>query len=114
MVYVDMRTEYNKTADKVLEERVKVYRENNDIMAKPTKEAIDAMTEQVMADLAVIRSIALSSCTAYERDAMASIETFVAIALRVMAKTNASKLRDVMRTVEIVARMDGKEVIGDK
>ena len=35
----------------------------------------------------------------------------MAIALRVMAKTNASKLIDVMRTVEIVAHMGGKEVI---
>lgn len=109
-----MWAEYNKTANKVLEERAEAYREKNDIVTKPTKEAIDAMTEQVMTDLTTVRGLVMLTCYEHEKNAMASIETFVAIALRVMAKTNASKLRDVMRTVEIVARMDGKEVIGDK
>ena len=80
-------------------------------MTKPTKEAIDAMTERVMADLVVIRSLVIREGQPHEADAQASIETFVAIALRVMAKTNSSKLRDTMRTVEIVARMSGAEVI---
>lgn len=79
---------------------------------RPTRQSIAAMTEQVMDDLAVIRSLVVrSEGQAGELGAMASLETFVAISLRVMAKTNASKLIDVMRTVEIVAYMGNKEVM---
>ncbi len=42
--------------------------------------------------------------------AMASIETFVAIALRVMSTVNPSKIKAAMIAVEIQARMDGKKV----
>lgn len=38
-----------------------------------------------------------------ESEAMATLETFVAVALRVIAKTNPSKVRDVARAVEIQA-----------
>lgn len=41
----------------------------------------------------------------------AQIETFCSIALRVMAKTNPSKLRDAAMIEEIKARIDGREVI---
>lgn len=71
---------------------------------KPTAEAINAMKEQVLIDLQAVRE------SNPPEEAMASLETFVAIALRVFAKTNSSKLKDVMRIVEIQARMDGKEV----
>jgi len=37
--------------------------------------------------------------------------THCAIALRVMAKTNASKLRSEMMTVEIAARMAGVDIL---
>jgi hypothetical protein len=43
--------------------------------------------------------------------AWAEIETFCAIALRVMAKTNPSKLRDAAMAEEIRARVEGREVI---
>ena len=39
--------------------------------------------------------------------AMVSVEGFVDVALRVMSKTNPSKIRSVARTAEIKARMDG-------
>lgn len=80
-------------------------------MTKTTREAIDAMTEAVLGDLAVVWTLA-GGASAAQLEAMAGIETFIAIGLRVFAKTNPGKLRDVMRTVEIVARMDGAEVIG--
>ena len=73
-------------------------------MPKPTKAAIAAMTETVMSDLAAVRSVV------GDTEEMASLETFVAISLRLMAETNPSKLREIMRVVEIVARMDGKAV----
>lgn len=73
---------------------------------RTTAEAINAMKEQVMADLSVVR--AATDPTAEE--ALVSLETFVAIALRVFSKTNASKIKEAMQIVEIQARMDGKEV----
>jgi hypothetical protein len=42
--------------------------------------------------------------------ALSGIETFCAIALKVMKKTNPSKIRDCARIVEIKARLDGVEV----
>ncbi len=43
--------------------------------------------------------------------AWAEIETFCAIALRVFAKTNPSKLRDAAMAEEIKARIQGREVL---
>lgn len=43
--------------------------------------------------------------------ALCSVETFIAVALRVFKRTNPSKLRDVARIVEIKARMDGIPVV---
>lgn len=44
-------------------------------------------------------------------DAFAHVETFCAVALRVFAKTNPSKIRDEARTVEIAARINGRQVL---
>ncbi len=44
-------------------------------------------------------------------DSLAHVETFCAIALRVLRKTNPSKLRDAAMAEEIKARIDGREVI---
>lgn len=44
-------------------------------------------------------------------EALIQIETFCAFSLRVMAKTNVSKLRDEMRTVEIQARITGRPLL---
>ena len=43
--------------------------------------------------------------------AMASVESFADVALRVMSKTNPSKIRSVARTAEIKARMDAVPVV---
>ena len=72
-----------------------------------TQDQINVLTSGIMEDLSTLRALAPVEAA----DALVSIETFVAIALRVFAKTNPSKLRDVMRTVEIQARMDHKEVV---
>jgi hypothetical protein len=42
---------------------------------------------------------------------MAHIETFCAIAIRVLRKTNPSKIRDAAMAEEIAARINGREVI---
>jgi hypothetical protein len=44
-------------------------------------------------------------------DSLAHVETFCAIALRVLRKTNPSKLRDAAMAEEIKARLDGREVM---
>jgi hypothetical protein len=44
-------------------------------------------------------------------EALCEVETFAAVALRVMRKTNPSKVRDCARTVEIQARMSGTLVL---
>lgn len=46
-----------------------------------------------------------------EDEALAAVETTLVIALRVFRKTNPSKIRDEARTVEIKARMDGRQVL---
>jgi hypothetical protein len=50
----------------------------------------------------------LSECADY---ALCSVETYCAVSLRVLKKTNPSKIRDCARTVEIKARMDGIEIV---
>ena len=72
-----------------------------------TQDQINALTNGIMEDLSTLRTLAPVEA----ENALVSIETFVAIALRVFVKTNPSKLRDVMRTVEIQARIDHKEVV---
>lgn len=44
-------------------------------------------------------------------DSLAHVETFCAIALRVMRKTNPSKLRDAAMAEEIKARIEKREVM---
>lgn len=43
--------------------------------------------------------------------ALCSVETFCAVAIKVMQRTNPSKVRDCARTIEIKARMDGIPVV---
>ena len=50
---------------------------------------------------------------AYDEATWAEVETFIAISLRIMSKTNPSKVRDAAMAVEIQARMKGIEVLGD-
>ena len=71
---------------------------------KLTQEAISTLTNQIMEDVGTLRLLVPIE----GEEALISVETFIAIALRVFAKTNPSKLRDVMRTVEIQSLIDGK------
>lgn len=45
--------------------------------------------------------------------ALAWLETFAAISMRIMGKTNPSKIRDAARAEEIKARMNGRQVLED-
>lgn len=78
---------------------------------RPTREANDAVREALFEDLMLLRKHILSLSDPTLDRAWAGMETFCAISLRLMAKTNPSKLRDVMRTVEISALMNGVEIL---
>ena len=43
--------------------------------------------------------------------ALAHLETFAAISIRVLRTTNPSKIRDAARTEEIAARIQGRQVL---
>ncbi len=68
---------------------------------------MDETEAELTASLKVLRE-ALAPVDGSDLDtALCGVETFAVIALRVMRKTNPSKVRDAARTVEIKARMDG-------
>lgn len=75
---------------------------------RPDKAAIEKMKEQVLETLVTLRPFIPPEHAPQE--ALATLETFTDIALRIMAQTNTSKVIEVMRTVEIKARMEGKQV----
>ena len=54
---------------------------------------------------------ALGTMSPGTEQAMIELETFCAVAQRIMAKTNASKVASEMRTVEIALRINGRPVI---
>lgn len=72
---------------------------------------MDENARELAVHLALLRDV-LNPQDGTEVDtALCSVETFCDVALRVMAKTNPSKVRDCARTVEIKARMDGTPVV---
>lgn len=78
----------------------------------PTKQAIEQMTTDHVAELKRISDLVEKHGSDEDKLALAHLETLFSISLRLFAQTNVSKLREVFRTVEIAARMAGKEVIG--
>lgn len=68
-------------------------------------------TREIAADIVQRIERFRPHCVAIDEAAWADIETFVAVALRVMAKTNPSRIRDAAMIEEISARMDGRGVI---
>jgi len=76
--------------------------------ARSYVEGIDA---DLTRELAKLRA-ALGPADGTELDtALCYVETFCVVAIRVMHKTNPSKIRSEARTVEIKARMDGVPVV---
>lgn len=51
------------------------------------------------------------SMSAVDEERWVTIETFVAVAVRVLATVNPSKIRDASRTEEIKSRMDGLKMV---
>ena len=72
---------------------------------------MDATARELAEHLQVLRD-ALDPVDGSSVDtALCSVETFCAVALRVMKKTNPSKIRSEAMTFEIKARMDGVPVV---
>src|SRR5688572_8438235 len=72
---------------------------------------LDAEQADLEASFKVLRDRLPFPDDSPEDEALAGIETFVAIALRVLRKTNPSKIRDEARTTEIQALCTGVPVI---
>ena len=72
---------------------------------------MDATERDMVAALRVLREALQPEDGTEVDNALCSIKTFCDVALRVMRKTNPSKVRDCARTVEIKARIDGIPVL---
>ncbi len=70
------------------------------------KTNIDELTAQAQQNMAALH--AAIEPTPEAEAAFAWLETFVAVSLRVISKTNPSKVRDCSRTEWIKGLMDGK------
>ena len=78
------------------------------------KADLEEVVADLMASIGWIRDeigIGSQKVDSRTEEHMAHIETFCAIAIRVLRKTNPSKIRSEARTVEIKARMDGTPVL---
>ncbi len=71
---------------------------------------ITSIETDLVAALRVIREALQPVDGTPQDDALTHVESFCSVALRVMKKTNPSKIRDCARTEEIKARMDGRAV----
>lgn len=72
---------------------------------------LGAIEADLVANLSVIRAALAPVDGSAEDDALAHVETFAAVALRVMRASNPSKIRDAAMAEEIKARMDGRECL---
>lgn len=72
---------------------------------------VDAIDADLTLALQTVREALKPVDGTPEDNALCSIETFCAVSLRVMRKTNPSKLRSEARTVEIGVRLSGIPVL---
>lgn len=75
-----------------------------------SKTDVTEIRRDIVASLSVIRPL-LDLEQEDTKHAWAEVETFCAVSLAVLAKTNPSKIKSEAMTVEIRARMDGKECL---
>jgi hypothetical protein len=69
---------------------------------------ITDIASDIVKDLGILRQ-ALAPQMEEVEDAWATVETFIAISLRLMAKTNPSKIRSIAMTVEIQSIIESVE-----
>lgn len=79
------------------------------------KADISGIVQDLRVNLEVVRSAMTQGdtvgLTAEQEAALATVETFCAIAVRVMRQTNPSKLRDAARAEELAAYIHNREVL---
>lgn len=73
------------------------------------KTKIQDIASDIVKELGVLRQALAPQMHGEVEDAWATLETFIAVALRVMAKTNPSKIKSVAMTVEIQSLIEGAE-----
>lgn len=78
-------------------------------MTRPTGAEIEAIKLMAIDALRVLREHTVQADPKV-LEALCTVESFVEMSLRVMAKTNPSKLREAARLLEIQARMDGGRI----
>lgn len=74
------------------------------------KTDVTEIRRDIVSSLSVIRPL-LDLENEDVKHAWAEVETFCAVSLAVLAKTNPSKIRSEAMTVEIRARIDGRECL---
>lgn len=79
-------------------------------MRKLNKDTIADMKTDLFRSLGRVRD-RLDLTDPEMESAWAEVETFCALSLRIMAKTNLSKIKSELMTVEISARLAGHTVI---
>lgn len=72
---------------------------------------MDEVARELAEHFKTIREAVQPKDGSLEDTALCSVETFCAVALRVMKKTNPSKVRSESRTVELYARLQGIPVV---
>lgn len=73
---------------------------------------VSGIEADLVAALRTIREALAPADGTPEDGALVHVETFCAVALRVMSTTTPTRIRDAARVEEIKARMDGRECIG--
>lgn len=76
---------------------------------KPTKQQVLDSRTSVLRALSIVRASLAGDRASH--DAFTEVETFCAVAMRVMSKTNMSKLRSETTNVELAARLSGRIVL---
>lgn len=76
-----------------------------------TKTSIEQIKLELVADLKVVHDAIKATGNKEAMDALAGVITFSTIGMRVIARTNPSKVRDITRTVLIASHMAGVEMV---
>lgn len=78
---------------------------------RPSKESIQTIARDLDDALDILRRHIVAQTPIEIENALAGVETFCAIALRVLSQTNPSKLRSAAMTVEISARIHNRQIV---